>query len=443
MNSNLDTAIQKYLGKYSPERHRVELYATQLNVDTIIVIPVIAEFENLQKLLNSLTLNNPSHLLHTLCLFVINNSASSSDTIKEENKKTLSFLRDMMHSQPVEHSGVRIGMVDASSPDNELPEKTAGVGLARKIGMDEALLLFSSDAEFPLLVCLDADCTVSPNYVQTIRTRVAANKYHAAAMQYEHPVEQLDRSVQRAIVCYEIFLRYYTLGLHYAGSPYAFHTIGSTIVCSAEAYIKAEGMNKKKAGEDFYFLEKLGKMYQVHTINDALVYPAARSSWRVPFGTGRSIERFLNDDSNEYMLYAPQSFMVLKQWLAFYNASTSTSPAEYLTFAKRLSKGLYEFLVENNFSADWGKIFSGPAHQIPVQKKIWFDGFRTLKLMHYLRDSELPNIPMFEALDTLLHLYNTNPPAERAQLIPGIEVQIEYLRLCRRLCVMVSTNISQ
>ncbi len=440
MNNNQQTAIQKYLNKYSPARNKVELSGKQLQVDTIIVIPVIDEFNNLQKLIRSLSINDPLHLSHTLILFVINNPASAPSNVKEENKKTISFLRSLMAGHLSDYSGLKIGMIDASTPGNELPEKTAGVGLARKIGMDEALLSFSPDAEFPLLVCLDADCMVSPNYIETIRMEVAANRYHAAAMQYEHPVEQLDGDVQRAIVCYELFLRYYTLGLNYAGSPYAFHTIGSTIICSVEAYIKAEGMNKKKAGEDFYFLEKLGKMYPVHTINNALVYPAARSSWRVPFGTGRSIERFLKDDSNEYLLYSLESFVVLKKWLHFFNNGSSALTADYLTFAKSLSSCLYDFLIENNFAADWDKIFSGPAHQVNIQKKIWFDGFRTLKLMHHLRDNEFPNVPMFEALDKLLRDLDENPPTKRDSTIPGIHVQIEYLQLCRRVCVKISQD---
>ncbi len=442
MNNAFIPGIQKYLNKYSTVRHKVMLSCVHPQVDTIVVIPVIDEFENLHKLLRSLALNDPLHLLHTLFLFVVNNQASAANEIKEENRKAISFLHGIIKGQTPEFSGLQIGLIDASSPGNELPEKTAGVGLARKIGMDEALLLFSSNAGFPLLVCLDADCTVSPNYIQTIRLNVAANRHHAAAMQYEHPLEFLDTDVKRAIVCYELFLRYYTLGLNYAGSPYAFHTIGSTIICSAEAYIKAEGMNKKKAGEDFYFLEKLGKMYPVHTINDALVYPAARGSWRVPFGTGRSIERFLKDDSNEYMLYSPKSFVVLKEWLDFYNNSTSTSPAHYLGFAKKLNHGLYEFLAGNNFAADWEKIFSGPAHQIGIQKKIWFDGFRTLKMMHHLRDTEFPNIPMFEALETLFEFFNLMPPASRTEAIPPINQQISYLELCRKLCISISGNIS-
>ena len=34
-----------------------------------------------------------------------------------------------------------------------------------------------------------------------------------------------------AIICYETFLRYYVMCLRYAGSYYAFHTIGSAMAC--------------------------------------------------------------------------------------------------------------------------------------------------------------------------------------------------------------------
>jgi hypothetical protein len=403
------------------------------NIDTIIVIPAIDEYDNIQRLLHSLELNDRSHLIHTVFLFVINNAVSASEKIKDENRKTVAYLRNIVHGESCEYYGLQIGLIDASSPGKELPDKAAGVGLARKIGMDESLQLFSEFAEFPLLVCLDADCTVSSDYVQTIRTQIAAKKIHAAAIQYAHPLDVLGDDVRRAIVCYELFLRYYTLGLKYVGSPYAFHTIGSTIVCSVEAYLKAEGMNKKKAGEDFYFLEKLGKMYPVHTINNTCVYPAARGSWRVPFGTGRSIEKFLNDDTNEYMLYSPQSFIILRQWLDFFTQSTSTSSETYLIYAKSVNSALYHFLGDTDFIADWDRIFNGPAHQIPIQKKIWFDGFRTLKLMHHLRDTGFPNIPMFEALDELLRLMNSAPPVKRTQVIPGIGEQMEYLRFFREL----------
>ena len=39
-------------------------------------------------------------------------------------------------------SGLQIGYIDVSSPGKEMDEKNGGVGLARKIGMDEALKIF-------------------------------------------------------------------------------------------------------------------------------------------------------------------------------------------------------------------------------------------------------------------------------------------------------------
>jgi hypothetical protein len=39
----------------------------------------------------------------------------------------------------------------------------------------------------------------------------------------------------QAIRRYELFLRAYVLGLARAGSPCAFHTVGSAMACTAEA----------------------------------------------------------------------------------------------------------------------------------------------------------------------------------------------------------------
>lgn len=441
MKSQSDAdAIQRYLTKYSTGQHAVELADEACVYDTIVVIPAIDEYENIKRLLTSLSKNNPADLQSTLFIFVINNAISSNEQIKEENAKTISFLRDIIHNNvhdvfanQISSSKVHIGIIDLSSPGMELPDKTAGVGLARKIGMDEALKLFPTDCAHPVLVCLDADCTVSENYLSAIRETAKTNSVDAAALQYEHPFDNLDTEELKAIVCYELFLRYYTLGLIYAGSPYSFHTIGSTIVCSVNAYMKAEGMNKKKAGEDFYFLEKVAKMFPVYTINEARVFPSARGSWRVPFGTGQRIDRYMRKEQDEYQLYNPKSFTILKNWLSYFICSSLNSPKDYLREAKKIDGSLYNFLIENDFEADWQRIFAGPQHQFPLQKKIWFDGFRTLKFIHYLRDNGYPNVPMFEAIDALALLIDEPISINRDNLIPDIDVQIQYLQWCREI----------
>jgi len=55
--------------------------------------------------------------------------------------------------------------------------------------------------------------------------------------------------------------------LQQAGSPYAYHTIGSAFACRAEAYIAAGGMNRRHAAEDFYFLQQLAKCMQDENID--------------------------------------------------------------------------------------------------------------------------------------------------------------------------------
>ena len=93
---------------------------------------------------------------------------------------------------------------------------------------------------------------------------------YAATVEFEHNLQD-DEINKPGILSYEIFLRHYVAGLLFAESPYAFHTIGSTVICDHEAYIKIGGMNTKKAAEDFYFLQKLAKHYSIHRITSTKV----------------------------------------------------------------------------------------------------------------------------------------------------------------------------
>ena len=208
------------------------------------------------------------------------------------------------------------------------------------------------------------------------------------------------------------------------------------MLCDYESYIKVEGMNKKKAAEDFYFLEKLAKNLRVENITSTTVYPSSRSSWRVPFGTGQRVERFLSDKQNEYLLYNPLTFDILKKWLEVFNSDRPKTSNEYLASAKNIHTELCNFLTEQNFSNDWNKILSNSKtlEQLSKQKQKWFDGFRTLKLIHYLRDKAFPQIDMFEALNGIFKRVGINEDFfwfEKS--IPNLDVQKKYLKLLREL----------
>ncbi len=441
--------VKKYLGKYSLSSWKIEASSLE-NLTSVVVVPAICELENIKKLLVSLSNNDNRYFSSTLILFVINNSANSTFDVKEDNQKSLKVLREIMgkvnHSndkflERIIASNLRVGLVDASSPGKELPDKDAGVGLARKIGMDLALSVFDYQSKNKkILICLDADCTVENNYLTEIINNFNSKNISAAVVNYSHPIIE-DNENSEAIISYEIFLRFYDLGLIFANSPFAFPTIGSTMICDYESYIKVEGMNKRKAAEDFYFLEKLAKNYSIEKIKNTIVYPSSRSSWRVPFGTGQRVNRFLSQKQNEYLLYDPKSFSILKEWLEVFTSDKISSEGLLLESSKEIDLQLYEFLIQQHFHEDWKKILanSKTLEQLNRQKRNWFDGFKTLKLIHYLRDTKYPMINMFDAIDKLFGMMR-NPSTEFATKlsderkglsIPPIEIQMEYLTLLR------------
>ncbi|MHB8854270.1 MAG: glycosyltransferase family 2 protein [Ignavibacteriaceae bacterium] len=437
-------AVKKYLQKYSFSNWRIELSEFE-GIENAVVIPAICEYGNLMILLSSFVEMDPKYFNSTLVVFVVNNLASSSMEIKKENEKTLSVIRSILNKdlktgiETVDNvilSGLKVGLVDAASGGKELPEKDGGVGLARKLGMDLALSIFDFKSNNKkILICLDADCTVEKNYLTEIVQSFNRRNLSASVVNYEHRLNE-DKETTAAIVCYEIFLRFYVLGLKYAKSPYALHTVGSTMICDFEAYIKVEGMNKKKAAEDFYFLEKLAKNVTVEKIGGTTVYPASRKSWRVPFGTGQRVSRFLSNVQDEYLLYDPKSFYILRDWLKVFHSLKNVNAKIYLKSAEKIDKNLFNFLTVQDFEMNWNKIVenSSGEKQLSVQKMRWFDGFRTLKLIHFLRDSEYPLINMFDALDEMFkHQEITSLPDRNNILLPSIKVQIEYLKTLREL----------
>lgn len=394
----------------------------------IIVVPAIAERDALPKLIKSLEKNDKLELHNTLLLIVVNNSVSSSEEVKNDNQKTLAYLKKIK-------SKVNISFVDAASSGKEMDDKNGGVGLARKIGMDLALTKFDYlSINKNIMICTDADCIVDSDYISEISQEFNRNNFEAAVVNFAHDISGRDEET-KAIICYEIFLRYYVLGLSFAKSDYAFHTIGSTMLCTPDAYVKVEGMNKRKAAEDFYFLEKLAKIYPIGEIKSTFVHPSKRGSWRVPFGTGRSVDRYLSNSRDEYLLYDPKSFVILKTWLEVFFDNLVPNPSSLIKISNNISPALSDFLSKQDFGNFINKVLlkNNNPNEIEKQKHFWFDAFRTLKLIHYLRDATYPNINMFDAIDELLKIMKIENSIKRKSEIPDLKTQKEYLNLLRKI----------
>jgi hypothetical protein len=434
--------VEAYLKRQSTNPWKLE-WIEKKGITNIIVVPAIAEFENLETLLTSLVNNKPDYFPGTLVIFVINNKQTDSKKVKDSNKKSLKLLRSILQKnvenplvQKLIDSGLGIALIDASSKGKELGEKDSGVGLARKTGLDIALTAFDySINKRKILIWLDADCKVDKNYLNTVVDEFNNKNLFAATINFSHDIS-VKNELTKAIIPYEIFLRYYVLGLKHAKSPYAFHTIGSTIAIDINAYIKSGGMNKKKAAEDFYFLQKVAKNYEINKIISTTVYPSSRHSWRVPFGTGKSITRFLSNNRNEYLLNNPVVFDVLKNWLKIFNDKNINGTKYLMDEAGKINKELKIFLTQRKFPELWDRILknSKNSRQVLYQKQNWFDGFKTLKLVHHLRDTAFPAINMFDAVDQLFLKTEINTIKNRNGTgIPELDVQKEYLYKLREL----------
>jgi len=186
--------------------------------------------------------------------------------------------------------------------------------------------------------------------------------------------------------------------LGFAGSPYAFHTIGSTMAVNAPHYARVRGFPRRQAGEDFYLLNKLAKVGSVRQLSAATdcepIDIAARRSDRVPFGTGAAVGKLmeLENPKKEFLLYHPTVFSLLESWLdslpAFWQSRSSDVDA--ILSQPALIGGLEEQGATRALQHALRQ--SSDAGQFNRQMHTWFDAFRTRKLIHYLRDHHLPSI---------------------------------------------------
>lgn len=409
--------ITAYLHKRAAGAPWVTNEAPSRRFDGVIVIPSLAEAANLPQTLESLS-RNPGDLLERFAiLVVVNQRADAPEEDTADNRMTLENLPLWQQQFGLNN----LFWVDAASAGNELPPKQ-GVGLARKIGLDLALPLLDYRGDDPLLICLDADSVVQPDYLPALAGHFATAPAGGASISYRHRPAS-DPAGQSAIDRYELFLRSYVLGLELAGSPYAFHTVGSAMACRAPAYVAAGGMNRRLAGEDFYFLQQVHKTSGVASLTGTVVHPSPRSSHRVPFGTGRSVGDMLSNGEQRLLFYQPVVFSIVEKWLGCVANNLEAPAATVLAAAAGIDPVLGLFLEEIGFSSAWKNLQKNNrgTDKFLTAFHGWFDAFRTMRLIHELSDRAYPRIAPELAVAPLL---------ERAGLVSpdSVSGQLELLQ---------------
>ena len=401
--------VNQYFNRFPFRKINIALEPSK-DLKIIVVIPSYNE-KNIQPTIDSLFLKQDDFSFNVEVIVLINNSESEIEEIKEQNLLTLKTLQNLsetysksnMHLIPV-----LIGDLDA---------KHAGVGWARKLGMDIATQRFRTINFNGTIVGLDADTVVESNYLNSIYSFFSNNNFNAASIYFEHPItgDSFSDVHLEQIKYYELHLRYYKNSLKYSNLPYSFHTIGSAFALTASAYARQGGMNRRKAGEDFYFINKLIKGEIFGEINDTKVMPSPRVSNRVPFGTGRAILEGLNTKKDLSLTYDFQSFEVIHSWIN----RIETKDFKYGNFPEILKAYMGEeiwikhhttMLNNTNSHKSYLKLFYNT-----------FDAFWMLKFIHYLRDNYYPNTRLLDNTNALL--IKMNYP-----IISSIASQLEFLR---------------
>ena len=352
-----------------------------------VVIPALAESANLFATLSSLA-SNPVELCDRFLVLVVVNQRE--DALLVDKSDNLLTLQRLAAGDP-ELSRLKLAWVDAVSPGLELPLKGGGVGLARRIGLDLALARLAASAGDPILVCLDADTLVRPDYLPALVRHFAGSACGGAVIPFRHQ-QGLSPQTDAAILRYELYLRSFVLGLTLAASPYAFHSVGSAMACRASAYVKIGGMNSRSAGEDFYFLQQLSRTVGIEQVVGTVVYPAQRASHRVPFGTGRSISRVLDGDPSAVLFYRCECFRILGDWLGLVSGGLEKDSTALLKGAGEVSEELLTYLKLAGFAEIWPKLQKNNpgSKQLLTAFHGWFDGLKTMKLIHHLSAGSLP-----------------------------------------------------
>ena len=340
-----------------------------------IVIPAYNELDSLFTALNSINKNNKDLLLSTIVVVVINNSEKSPKTFKNNNLLTIKQLEKSKFD-------FNLKFVDASSKGLELPEKYAGVGLARKIGID--LILPHMISKKSLILCTDADVTVSPNYLLIVSNYFTHNNSSAAVLGFKHRKANI-KIIDSEIQIYENYLKDTAKQLKYAGSPYSYVSMGSTMVCTVEAYCAVGGMPKRKATEDFYFLQALSKFDTVESINKELIFPSSRPISRVYLGTGFRMKQVQNGLRISSLYFDENAFAYLAQWIAAVKSCRDLNITSLLSKTNKIHPQFNTFIKEEGISKVWIKLQqnSKSNKQFINQFHRWFDGLKTIKLLKY------------------------------------------------------------
>jgi hypothetical protein len=413
----------KYLSRYAepeaqklweePSRH------SSIEFERCFILPIFNEsIEGLESFLR-LEFGKP-----LLSVWVFNCPEHASQAAIQSTQNSWAHFRAMLDPVSLSHNidlaqvsdKHSLLLVDRSSEGQFIASKQ-GVGLARKIGADLALAVAGpvSKANFWMHFC-DADVELPAGYFEALGSETEADKV-AALYPFQH---QPVTGFELATKLYDFKLQYYLEQLKWAGSPYAYHALGSTIAVRSKAYVQVRGVPKRSGGEDFYLLNKLAKLGDIQLLEQPKLLVQARNSDRVPFGTGPALSTIsaLENALDDYLFYHPTIFLCLKK--LFQARDVIAKQDKEMSFLNQELMQLFEQVGADELGNTLAALNELGLHRFVehcekqgllgtrASKAFdeWFDAFVTLRFVHIMRDRAYVSVPLSDLKSLGAHFPN-------------------------------------
>jgi hypothetical protein len=243
----------------------------------------------------------------------------------------------------------------------------------------------------------------------------------ACSVYFEHPLagNDFNEDIYRYITLYELHLRYLLQALRYAGFPEAFHTVGSATAVKALPYVRAGGMNRRQAGEDFYFIQKLIPAGGYFSLDSTVVYPSPRASYRVPFGTGAAIGRLTGEEADDLMTYDLNAYLDLSVLFRMTEVLFTCSPGETTGLYGTLPPGLRSCLTPDEFTVRTEEIKRNTSGYASFRKRffIWFNMFRIIKYLNQVHQAYYSRCSVIRASSELLNMVGISGAGSPRELL--------------------------
>ena len=175
---------------------------------------------------------------------------------------------------------------------------------------------------------------------------------------------------------------------------------------------------------DFYFIQKVAQNGRYSDCTTTCIIPSPRPSDRVPFGTGPVVMSLISGSPESLLTYNPAGFEMLEGlFRTIKNYSGSIDFSEYKKHGvpenlasqiiRNSFKGrpdnqkyslLMKFLSQTGFEDALKEIIINTATPGAFMKRFWnyFNMFRILKFLHFIRENGIRDVPVRQAAYEML-----------------------------------------